>query len=183
MKRLLVGRWAATMADMPPDQRANMLDQLPEDDRLIVQRILDTNAITRCMSLQHRLSVMLRLLCMSSCHTQLCIAMVTASKQLACLYNSQQRRAVEEASARVHDMSPRRGVASPHQPGSSGGNSSTAGSAVSSPRQPPPRRGASSEEGAGIASRLSRPGRPPPPAYDDIVQVTCCSGCRSFVVL
>lgn len=33
------------MADMPPDQRANMLDQLSEDDRLIVQRILDTNAI------------------------------------------------------------------------------------------------------------------------------------------
>ena len=36
------------MADLQPDQRANMLDQLPEDDRLIVQRILDTNAIARC---------------------------------------------------------------------------------------------------------------------------------------
>lgn len=35
------------MADLQPDQRANMLDQLPEDDRLIVQRILDTNAIAR----------------------------------------------------------------------------------------------------------------------------------------
>jgi hypothetical protein len=35
------------MVELQPDQRANMLDQLPEDDRLIVQRILDTNAIAR----------------------------------------------------------------------------------------------------------------------------------------
>lgn len=113
-------QWAATLADMPPDQRATMLDHLPEDDRLIVQRILDTATIT-----------------------------------------SQQRKAVEEASSRVHDMSPRR-VASPRQPGSA----SDAGSAASSPRQPVSRRPGASEEG----SRLSRAGRAPPPAYDDIVQ-------------
>jgi hypothetical protein len=78
---------------------------------------------------------------------------------------------VEEASARVHEMSPRRGASSPRQQGSAGGHSSGAGSAAGSPRQPQRRGGGASEEGGAAASRLSRPGRPLPPAYDDLVQV------------
>ena len=29
--------WAATLSDLPPDQRATVLNTLPEDDRLHVQ--------------------------------------------------------------------------------------------------------------------------------------------------
>jgi hypothetical protein len=53
------------MADLQPDQRANMLDQLPEDDRLIVQRILDTNAIARCAPPCSNIPVMLSHCCLA----------------------------------------------------------------------------------------------------------------------
>ena len=40
-----VDRWASTIAGMGPDQRAKVLESLPEDDRMTVQRILDANSI------------------------------------------------------------------------------------------------------------------------------------------
>ena len=40
-------QWAAKIQDMSPARQADVLDQLGEDDRLIVQRILDHNAVQR----------------------------------------------------------------------------------------------------------------------------------------
>jgi hypothetical protein len=36
--------WAAKISQLGPERRANTLAQLPEDDRLLVQRILDQSA-------------------------------------------------------------------------------------------------------------------------------------------
>lgn len=40
-------QWAAKIQDMSPARQADVLDQLGEDDRLIVQRILDHNVVQR----------------------------------------------------------------------------------------------------------------------------------------
>ena len=40
-------QWAAKIQDMSPARQADVLDQLGEDDRLIVQRILDHHAVQR----------------------------------------------------------------------------------------------------------------------------------------
>ena len=40
-------QWAAKIQDMSPARQADVLDQLGEDDRMIVQRILDHNAVQR----------------------------------------------------------------------------------------------------------------------------------------
>jgi hypothetical protein len=39
--------WAATLSDLPPDQRATVLNTLPEDDRLHVQ--VRINASAACL--------------------------------------------------------------------------------------------------------------------------------------
>ena len=43
-------QWAAKIEDMSPARQADVLDQLGEDDRMIVQRILDHNAVQRSNS-------------------------------------------------------------------------------------------------------------------------------------
>ena len=43
-------QWAAKIQDMSPDRQADVLDQLGEEDRLIVQRILDSAAVKRSNS-------------------------------------------------------------------------------------------------------------------------------------
>jgi hypothetical protein len=37
--------WASSIAEQPPERRANMLASLSEDDRLVVQRILDEQLV------------------------------------------------------------------------------------------------------------------------------------------